>query len=114
MPAKQQEIFSLRVVAIEELTATIRKLHLTVADGHTTPRASAGAHLKFQLPLKGTGPSERCYSLVSRLDQPGHYEIAVHRDPNSAGGSLYMHGLSVGDKLTAVGPKNDFSLAEAA
>lgn len=112
--AKTQEPFSLRVVAIEELTATIRKLRLAAADGQEMPPASAGAHLRFQLPLAGTGPSERCYSLVSRPNRPGDYEIAVHRDPRSAGGSQYMHGLSVGDALTAIGPKNDFGLAEEA
>lgn len=114
MLAKKQDSFSLRVVAIEELTATTRKLHLAAVDGQAIPQATAGAHLKFQLPLGGSGPSERCYSLVSRPNQPGNYEIAVHRDPKSAGGSLYMHGLSVGDELTAVGPKNDFGLAEHA
>lgn len=114
MPAQEQDPFRLRVVGIEELTSTIRKLHLAATDGRLVPQVSAGAHLKFELPLEGTGSRERCYSLVSRPGQAGGYEIAVHRDPKSTGGSLYMHGLSIGDELTVIGSKNDFGLADNA
>lgn len=100
----------LRVASLSDLTPTIRRIHFVAANGEDLPLPEPGAHLKFQLPV-GASSQERSYSLVLRPDQVRGYEIAVHRDPNSAGGSLYMHSLSVGDTIRARGPKNDFRLA---
>lgn len=97
-------------------TALIRRLQLAAADGTALPPASSGAHLQLTVP----GLHERrCYSLVHSTvaeaadPAPTHYHLAVRREEPSSGGSLWMHGLQVGDSLFASAPKTDFPLHPA-
>lgn len=93
-------------------TDLIRSFRLKAADGGTLPAVEPGAHIKVHIP----GLAEpRCYSLValSTAAAPTEYRLGVRREENSQGGSAWMHGLSVGQTLTATGPKNDFPLHAA-
>lgn len=57
----------------------------------------------------------RSYSLFKPYTDGKSYSVAVHRDPESRGGSLYVHDtLRVGDKLKISAPKNNFPLNEDA
>ena len=57
----------------------------------------------------------RQYSLIETADAPSHYVVCVKRDPNSRGGSRYIHGeMTVGQTLRISRPRNNFALDEAA
>ena len=69
----------------------------------------AGAHVRVTLPDGG----DRAYSLV-RLPslKAGHLAVGVLREPESKGGSAYMHSLEQGDWLRVSTPANHFELGE--
>jgi ferredoxin-NADP reductase len=79
------------------------------------PDWTPGAHIELILPtLEGENIS-RHYSLCGNRWDPTAYEVAVLREPESKGGSRYIHDtLEVGDMLTVGTPRNNFSLAQAA
>ena len=98
---------------IQQAAPLVRTFVLEHAEGHTLPAFEPGAHLKVQIPGL---PEPRCYSLIalpakpSAFDTPRQYRLGVRLDEAGGGGSRHMHGLKVGDVLTAEGPKNDFPL----
>ena len=95
-------------------TENIRALTLVSEDGRKLPGYSAGSHIKVRLPDGG----ERHYSLINA--DPGvdtssgvhAYRLGVLKEPAGKGGSLFMHGLTSGDTIEAVPPKNDFPVRE--
>lgn len=100
---------ALIVTRITELCADIREVVLQPADSAALPPFTAGAHIRVTLPDGRTN----AYSLIDldhRCDAPSEYTLAIRRDDTGAGGSKWMHGLSVGDRITAHGPQNDFPL----
>ncbi|MEY8840150.1 2Fe-2S iron-sulfur cluster-binding protein, partial [Cribrihabitans sp. XS_ASV171] len=65
------------------------------------------AHMRVKLPDGG----DRAYSLIHFGAVPGlpdDYRIAVQLEEESTGGSSFMHGLEVGQEVTASAPKCDF------
>lgn len=92
------------------LSQTVRALELRPAEGETFPPFTAGAHIKLHTTLGDGRPGLRSYSLINSTDQRGQYEIAVQREPNGSGGSVWVHGLAVGDKLSIEAPENLFPL----
>ncbi len=81
-----------------------------VADEHL-PKFSAGAHVDISL-----APGlVRSYSLLNDPAEVDRYEIAVHRAPESRGGSSRVHEhWRVGDLIEIAAPRNNFALNEAA
>ncbi|PXY27739.1 cytochrome P450/oxidoreductase [Prauserella muralis] len=85
---------------------------LTLADpsGRPLPAWSPGAHVDLHL----DGLS-RQYSLCGEAGEAGVYRIAVLREPESRGGSRYVHErLRPGARLSMRGPRNHFRLATGA
>lgn len=81
------------------------------ADGATLPGARPGAHIVLHLP----NGVERQYSLVDTGDDLKEYTVGVKLDPNSRGGSLYMHNqLRAGIEIQIESPRNNFPLIEDA
>jgi vanillate O-demethylase ferredoxin subunit len=75
------------------------------------PPFTAGAHLDLQLP----GNKIRSYSLANNPLERGRYVVAVQREAQGRGGSIWMHDqLRVGQTLMASAPINDFPLQESA
>ncbi|CAE6723697.1 PDR/VanB family oxidoreductase [Paraburkholderia nemoris] len=103
----------MRVERIDALTPTIRRLLLVSASGTPLPSFSAGAHVGLQVPL-GERMQRRAYSLVNSTDHAHHYEIAVQLEPNSSGGSSWVHQLRVGAAVEVSAPRNDFPLDDSA
>lgn len=107
----------LSVDEVRQLTPQIKAFILRAADGGLLPGFTAGAHLRFRLPLNGT-EAIRHYSLVDPTggspDSPcRQYCIAVRLEDAGRGGSQYMHAnVQAGDRLTAVGPVNEFPLVD--
>jgi ferredoxin-NADP reductase len=74
------------------------------------PPARAGAHLDIYLP---TGP--RQYSLVTPLCSAERYVVAVKREPDGRGGSLWLHDEArVGAQFQIGHPRHNFELDETA
>jgi ferredoxin-NADP reductase len=80
-------------------------------DGGVLPPVTPGAHISLMLP----NGVERQYSLTNYGSDLTEYVVGVKLDPNSRGGSLFMHNqLRVGVTLAVEGPTNNFPLVEDA
>lgn len=77
--------------------------------GGELPPWGPGAHVDVHIP----GGAIRQYSLCGAVSDRRHYRIGVLREPESRGGSRFMHDyLEVGDKLKISLPKNNFPLRD--
>lgn len=94
----------LRVAQVAPLTDRISEFRLEAPEGGALPQWQAGAHIRVD--VEG---GNRAYSLIRFAPgEEGAYRIAVQREDEGAGGSRFMHGLKVGDRITAAQPKCDF------
>jgi ferredoxin-NADP reductase len=97
------------VVETSEAAPLVRKLVLAATDGSALPEWSAGAHIRVTLPAGG----DRAYSLIDLgLRDPAHWILCVRLDETGGGGSLHMHGLQKGDRISVTKPVNRFPLHE--
>jgi tetrachlorobenzoquinone reductase len=102
--------FSARVIGIRYAAHDVNMYDFARPDGTALPEADPGAHIHVALPNGIT----RQYSLISAGSAPDHYVVAVKRDPNSRGGSRFMHDeLRVGQLITLTGPRNNFRLDDS-
>lgn len=84
---------------------------LRAATGEVLPQFDAGAHLDVHL----AHGLIRQYSLCNGPDCRDHYLIGVKEEPESRGGSRWMHrGLRKGEVIQVSTPKNNFPLAPGA
>ena len=98
----------LRVHSIGWETDAVRAIELRDPTGDELPAFEPGAHIDLLLP----GKIKRSYSLVGLAEDRQRYEIAVHREPQSRGGSQWLHDkLRVGDLIAVDAPLNNFPLA---
>ena len=106
-----EDALALRIVQMRYEAQTIVSLELAQPDGGELPPFTAGAHVDLQLSPGCT----RSYSLLNDQAERLRYVIAVHRDPDSRGGSRAVHeSLRVGDIVRVSGPRNTFQLHENA
>ena len=95
------------IITLIEQRGDVRIFELRAAEGSALPPYEAGAHIDVTL---GNGLI-RQYSLCCRRPSSDSYRIAVKRDPNSRGGSEWLHEKSTeGATLTIGQPRNAFSL----
>jgi ferredoxin-NADP reductase len=88
----------------------VLSLVLTRPDGGHLPQWSLGAHIDLVL----ANGLIRQYSLCSSPADRDHWKIAVLREPESSGGSRYIHEtLRPGDLVEFIGPRNSFPLIQA-
>ncbi len=103
-----------RTVIVDSVTPVaegIVKLRLLSPDGRTMPRWTAGSHIDVEC---GSSDVSRQYSLCGDPAATQALEIAVLREPDSRGGSAWIHSkVSAGDRLKIRGPSNHFRLDEA-
>ncbi|WP_432825499.1 PDR/VanB family oxidoreductase [Dactylosporangium sp. CA-092794] len=86
-------------------------LTLATPDASQLPAWQAGAHIDLHL---GDPAVVRQYSLCSSPADRTTYQVAVLREPQSRGGSAFVHdSLAVGDKVLVGGPRNNFDLVDA-
>lgn len=86
-------------------------LTLRHAEGADLPAWQPGAHLDLLL----ADGMERQYSLCGDPADRSAWRIAVLREPEGRGGSVYVHdSLPVGSPLRVRGPRNNFPLRPAA
>ncbi|MBS99890.1 MAG: oxidoreductase [Oceanospirillaceae bacterium] len=107
------DTIQVRVTAIAEVSPAIREFTLAPIDGELLP-FSPGSHVVVEMPAEPR-PHRNAYSLLSDPRESGSYRIAVRRQENSRGGSIYMHdSVAVGDELSITPPANLFSPAWSA
>lgn len=101
----------LRVHAAAWEAPEIHSYELRPAEGGDLPPFTAGAHIDLTLP----SGLVRSYSLVNSQAERHRYVIAIQKDRGSRGGSKWLHeNLRIGDIVAVAGPRNNFSLNEAA
>jgi ferredoxin-NADP reductase len=99
---------TLRVTARRVVGEDIEEFTFAAADGAQLPDWQPGAHVEFKLPL-AKGIESRSYSLLGDPADRSQYRIAVLRQDQGQGGSVWMHDKAfVGKVVTAVGPRNAF------
>lgn len=105
------ETFELVVLGKETVADDVVRLTLGRPNRGELPAWQPGAHIDLHL---GEPPVIRQYSLCSSPTRRDHYQVAVLREPDSRGGSSYVHNrLSQGDALRASLPRNNFAQIEA-
>ncbi|PQO23259.1 cytochrome [Rhodobacteraceae bacterium WD3A24] len=109
-PSVREVARSLRVAERRHEATGVMGLVLEHPSGRALPRWSPGAHLDVILP----GGETRKYSLCGPAGAET-YQIAVLREPESRGGSAWLHdAVQAGDRLSVRGPRNHFRLDEDA
>jgi vanillate O-demethylase ferredoxin subunit len=104
-------VLNLHVVDKRLIAESIVLLELQASDGAELPAFTAGAHLQLELP----GGLSRAYSLCNDPAERHRYQLAVHLDPASRGGSRAVHtSLAIGHSLQVGAPRNLFALDETA
>ncbi len=99
-----------RVSAVARLGPSIREIHLEPLEGDHLPAFSPGSHVVMELPL-GEHVLRNAYSLTSSPFERSRYAIAVRRQPDSRGGSRWIHDeLVPGRQLRIEAPNNYFPI----
>jgi len=99
----------LRVSHVEALTPDVRLLTFEPTDGRGLPAVEPGAHIDV-----GAGSATRQYSLTGDCARTDRWQIAVRRQPDGGGGSVWLHDhVKTGDTVRIGGPRNNFRLVDA-
>lgn len=107
------EVMTLRLTASQYLARNTLALTFEDPEGERLPAADAGSHVALILPNGLT----RQYSLLESSNSltQRSYVIGVKLDPQSRGGSRYIHEtMRVGDLVQVETPRNNFPLDEDA
>ncbi len=97
------------VESADRVAEGVVALTLVDPDGGALPPWTPGAHVDLQL-----GELVRQYSLCGDPADSRSYTVAVLREPESRGGSSYVHEqLVVGSRVTVRGPRNHFALVSS-
>ena len=99
----------MRIAAIRREADDVVSLRLEAVSGLPLPPWRPGAHLDVVLPSGRL----RQYSLCGDPSYSDHYRIAVRRIADGGGGSVEVHGLTVGTRLVIRGPRNAFPYVRA-
>lgn len=111
-PSASSIVRKLDVAAADIVAPGVVRLRLVSPKHETLPRWSPGAHVDVE--CGDTGLS-RQYSLCGDLNDPYQWEIAVLHDPESRGGSNWIHRYArAGASLRIRGPRNHFRLDDEA
>jgi ferredoxin-NADP reductase len=96
---------TLQVTRRADLTSEVVLLELAHPAGDLLPEWAPGAHIDLVLPNEMT----RQYSLCGDPSDRSVYQVAVFLEPQSRGGSRWIHQeLKAGDKISVGGPRNHF------
>ncbi|CAM2896501.1 cytochrome P450/oxidoreductase [Skermania piniformis] len=100
----------LRIAGRRDVADGIVELTLADPAGGPLPAWTAGAHIDLVLNPTLT----RQYSLCGSAADESSWKVGVLRDPNSRGGSAYVHDtLTEGATVRVRGPRNHFPLVSA-
>lgn len=103
-----QTAIKVKVTNIKHVAPTIREFTLSPVDIEFLP-FSPGSHVVLEMP-SSKKIIRNAYSLLSDPLDTRNYRIAVRLQPESRGGSIYMHKqVKEGDELSISPPANLFS-----
>lgn len=101
---------ALKLTAKEPLSDRITRFRFEHPEGARLPIFSGGAHVMVEM-QDGAILRRNAYSLISNPMDPSGYEIAVQREDQGRGGSLFMHQQAQPGMVMNIGaPVNLFSL----
>jgi ferredoxin-NADP reductase len=104
-------MFKAAITSVTPEAQAISLLELRRPDGLALPPFSAGSHIDLRI----DSGLVRSYSLVNCPSETHRYLIAVKKEPDSRGGSRFIHEqLHVGDAIELGEPRNNFELCENA
>jgi tetrachlorobenzoquinone reductase len=99
------------VKAVTNEALGINSWELRPVDGGELPPFTVGSHIDLRL----SDRLVRSYSLCNSQDDRHRYIVAISKDPQSRGGSKFIHEyLKPGDKIKISPPLNNFALVENA
>lgn len=99
----------MRVAGKDSAADGVVTVTLADPDGGAVPEWEPGAHIDLVL-----GDVTRQYSLCGDPADTTSLRIAVLRESDGRGGSVYVHDkLEIGDVIEVGGPRNHFALVEA-
>ncbi|MBS1676268.1 MAG: oxidoreductase [Actinobacteria bacterium] len=105
------ETIEMRIAARRRLAEGVVELMLAPAAGGPAPGWEPGAHVDLHLP----NGMLRQYSLCGRPSEVDGLRVAVLREADGRGGSIYLHDEAAeGDVIEVSGPRNHFALEPAA
>lgn len=106
---------TVRIASVRRETPDIISLDLMALEGEALAPAPAGSHIDVVVGGRGDGAPLRQYSLCQGPDEKGLYRIGVKREPNSRGGSRWLHeSVREGDNLQIGEPRDNFPPANDA
>jgi vanillate O-demethylase ferredoxin subunit len=106
---------AVRVLSCIALTPRVKAYALTAASGRPLPAYAPGAHIRVPVIASNGMKESRSYSLIDPYDPKQPYRIAVQREPEGQGGSLYFHEhVKTGSEIDILPPSNHFPLDSAA
>ena len=98
------------VTAVDKLTPSIKAFTFERTDGERFSPFSAGCHVVVSM-RDGENSHKNPYSLVRNSPDFKQYQIAVRREANGRGGSVFMHDqVEVGTQLGLGNPFNLFPI----
>ncbi|MGR6808475.1 PDR/VanB family oxidoreductase (plasmid) [Sphaerotilus natans] len=101
--------------SLHDLAPGVREIRLAAADGGLLPIFSAGSHVVLALPVAPGRVLRNAYSLLGDPEDRAVWRIAVRRQPDSRGGSAWLHErLHPGQRLEVSAPANLFPLVRTA
>ncbi|NEK57891.1 oxidoreductase [Geodermatophilus sabuli] len=94
----------LEVAAVAHAADGVRALTLRHPDGAPLPGYAPGSHVVLTC-----GDRRNAYSLTGEGAPGEAYRISVLLRPDGRGGSAFVHGLAVGDRLAVSWPRSAFA-----
>ena len=95
-------------------SADVAGLLLVPEDGVPVPQVEPGSHIEVHINIPGQPQLVRQYSLCNGPNETNGYLIAVKLEPQSRGGSKWVHGLEVGTLVSLGQVRNLFPLVQGA
>ena len=97
------------ITRAEKIADGIHLFEMRRKDGSELPEFTPGSHINLRVP----NGLVRKYSLCSDPADRSHYRIAIKREDNGRGGSVYLiDNTKVGDEWTISAPDNAFGLPQ--
>lgn len=103
---KKAETFDVRITSVRLIAPAVREIIFERVDGCAVD-FEPGQWINLVLPLP-TGEIRRAYSIASAPDGSNRFEIAVTRVEHGPG-STYLHELTEGAVISAIGPHGLFT-----
>ncbi|WP_370484959.1 2Fe-2S iron-sulfur cluster-binding protein [Mycobacterium sp. pUA109] len=106
-PQPSEVDLTLTVDQLGYIADDVVSLTLVDPDGHPLPAWEPGAHIDVLL----DNSMVRQYSLCGEPRDRQRWRVAVRRDPDGRGGSVYLHcHMAAGARVRVRGPRNAFPL----